>query len=45
MSIAQVVTKDQSRSEAMLSVALANETTVIILYTQILVNYQFKYLN
>jgi len=45
MSIAEVVPKYQCRSEAILYVALANETTVIIVYTQILIKYQFKYLN
>jgi len=45
MSIAQVVPKDQFRSEAIFSVALANERTVIIVYTQILTNCQLKYLN
>ena len=44
MSIAQV-TKDQPRSEVMFSVALANERTVIVVFTQILIKYQFKYLN
>jgi hypothetical protein len=45
LSIAQVVPKDQSRSEAILSVAQANETTVIIVYTQLWINHKFKYLN